>query len=176
MTISYLVLLDMRFSCENKYCYLQGHDAVQSGRSSSTFIGLEISQGSNQKYPEDGSTMFFRNVTGYLPGYAVPHLSSTIIRRQGSELLRASLNKEVKLSLYVEAPTFSRQSAHRWRWNCQPYAPASRPLLPGRFLELICVRGWIDSRAVMRLEGLGQLENPMTSSGIEPSTVRLRRH
>jgi hypothetical protein len=24
----------------------------------------------------------------------------------------------------VEAPTFSRQSAHRWRWGCQPYAPA----------------------------------------------------
>jgi hypothetical protein len=25
----------------------------------------------------------------------------------------------------VEAPTFSRQSAHRWRWGCQPYAPAA---------------------------------------------------
>jgi hypothetical protein len=25
----------------------------------------------------------------------------------------------------VEASTFSRQSAHRWRWECQPYAPAS---------------------------------------------------
>jgi hypothetical protein len=24
----------------------------------------------------------------------------------------------------VETPTFSRQSAHRWRW-CQPYAPAA---------------------------------------------------
>jgi hypothetical protein len=24
----------------------------------------------------------------------------------------------------VEAPTFSRQSGHRWRWGCQPYAPA----------------------------------------------------
>jgi hypothetical protein len=24
----------------------------------------------------------------------------------------------------VESPTFSRQSAHRWRWSCQPYAPA----------------------------------------------------
>jgi hypothetical protein len=24
----------------------------------------------------------------------------------------------------VEAPTFSRQSAQRWRWGCQPYAPA----------------------------------------------------
>jgi hypothetical protein len=25
----------------------------------------------------------------------------------------------------VEVPTFSRQSAHRWRWGCQPYAPAA---------------------------------------------------
>jgi hypothetical protein len=25
----------------------------------------------------------------------------------------------------VEAPTFSRQSAHRWRWGCQPYAPTT---------------------------------------------------
>jgi hypothetical protein len=25
----------------------------------------------------------------------------------------------------VEAPTFSRQSAHRWQWICQPYAPAA---------------------------------------------------
>jgi hypothetical protein len=25
----------------------------------------------------------------------------------------------------VEAPTFSRQLAHRWRWSCQPYAPAA---------------------------------------------------
>jgi hypothetical protein len=25
----------------------------------------------------------------------------------------------------VEASTFSRHSAHRWRWGCQPYAPAT---------------------------------------------------
>jgi hypothetical protein len=25
----------------------------------------------------------------------------------------------------VEAPTFSKQSAHRWWWGCQPYAPAA---------------------------------------------------
>jgi hypothetical protein len=25
----------------------------------------------------------------------------------------------------IETPTFSRQSAHRWRWCCQPHAPAA---------------------------------------------------
>jgi hypothetical protein len=25
----------------------------------------------------------------------------------------------------VEAPAFSSKSAHRWRWGCQPYAPAA---------------------------------------------------
>jgi hypothetical protein len=30
----------------------------------------------------------------------------------------------------VEAPTFSRQSAHRWLWGCQLNAPAGRPLPP----------------------------------------------
>jgi hypothetical protein len=40
----------------------------------------------------------------------------------------------------VEAPTFSTQSAHRWRWGCQPSAPAGRPLPPERFLVLISVK------------------------------------
>jgi hypothetical protein len=50
---------------------------------------------------------------------------------------------------------------------------AGRPLPSGRFLVLISVRGWADPRAIVRVEGLGQLNNPMTSSGIEPATFRL---
>jgi hypothetical protein len=49
---------------------------------------------------------------------------------------------------------------------------AGRALPPGRFLVLISVRGLVDPRAIVRVEGLGQLKNQMASSGIEPATFR----
>jgi hypothetical protein len=50
---------------------------------------------------------------------------------------------------------------------------AGRFLPTGKFLVLISVRDWVDPRAIVRLEGLGQLKNLMISLGIEPTTFRL---
>jgi hypothetical protein len=36
----------------------------------------------------------------------------------------------------VDAPTFSRQSAHRWQWGCQPYAIAAQPNPSSRTMAL----------------------------------------
>jgi hypothetical protein len=51
---------------------------------------------------------------------------------------------------------------------------AGRPLPPGKFLILISLRGLVDHRAIVLLEGLGQLKNPMTSLGIESATFRIK--
>jgi hypothetical protein len=48
-----------------------------------------------------------------------------------------------------------------------------RPLPPGRFLVLISVRSWVDPKAIVRLEGISQLKNPLTSTAIESATFRL---
>jgi hypothetical protein len=48
---------------------------------------------------------------------------------------------------------------------------AGSTLPPGRFLVLISVIGSVDPTA--RLEGLIQLKNSMTSSGIKPATFML---
>jgi hypothetical protein len=66
----------------------------------------------------------------------------------------------------VEAPTFSRQSAHRWA--VRSVSRAGRSLPPRRFLALIFVIGWVDPRVLLRLERLGQLKK--SSDHIEKQT------
>jgi hypothetical protein len=51
----------------------------------------------------------------------------------------------------------------RWLWGCQPYTPV--PFYPpGTFLVLTSVRGWLNPRVIMQLEGLHHLKNLITSS------------
>jgi hypothetical protein len=53
----------------------------------------------------------------------------------------------------------------------QPYAPTA--FTPGNFVVLISVRGWVDPRAIVRLEGLGNLNKNPLHSGLEPTTFLL---
>jgi hypothetical protein len=58
------------------------------------------------------------------------------------------------------------------REGCQPYAPSD--LYPQRsYLELISIRGGLEPRAIVRLEGLSKLKKKITSWEIEPATFRL---
>jgi hypothetical protein len=69
----------------------------------------------------------------------------------------------------VKGLTFSRQLARLSALR------AGHSLSPGGFLVLISVRGWLDARAIMWLEGLGQLKNPLTSSGTKPTSTSMWR-
>jgi hypothetical protein len=50
---------------------------------------------------------------------------------------------------------------------------AGCPLPPQEDYWYSFVRGWVNSRAIVWLEGLGQLKNPITSLGTEPVTLQL---
>jgi hypothetical protein len=56
----------------------------------------------------------------------------------------------------IEASMFSRKLAHRWRWS-YPYAPTA---LYSRqyFWYSFGVRGWVNLRIIVRLEGIGKLK------------------
>jgi hypothetical protein len=46
-------------------------------------------------------------------------------------------------------------------------------LPPGKFLAHAPLRGWLDHKTSVILEGIGQLINTKTSSETEPVTIRL---
>ena len=75
----------------------------------------------------------------------------------------------------VQAPIISRQSAGE---GGKVISPKQRqplhPLHQERSLVLISVRGWVDLMAPVRPQGLSQRKIPMTPSGIEPATFRLK--
>jgi hypothetical protein len=73
----------------------------------------------------------------------------------------------------IESPTLSRQSAHRWRLGCKPYASAA--LYSQKYLlVLISVRGRVNSRVIVQLEGFVKKKiKSITSSGLESASFLL---
>jgi hypothetical protein len=90
-------------------------------------------------------------------------------------------DQKVKLYLYeaVEAHRVVRRRGFQIVWTVGSQMAVrlsdlctGRRLPPERFLVLISVRRWVDSRAIVQLERLGTFKNPVTTSGIEPATFR----
>jgi hypothetical protein len=67
----------------------------------------------------------------------------------------------------VDAPTFLDS---RFTDGGEVVSLTRRPFFT--LQGLISVSGWVYLRAIVRLEELGELKNPITSSGIEPATFR----
>jgi hypothetical protein len=89
----------------------------------------------------------------FLPQLWELHIYSGV-RRRGSHILETNgIQKAVSL----------------------PVLRTGSPLPQAWYLTLISVRGWVDTRAIARLEEL-QLKHLMTSSGIEISTYKLVRY
>jgi hypothetical protein len=104
----------------------------------------------------------------------ISHLASIPMQ---STFDRGSFNKYLayRTNMDATAPTFFRQWPHRWRWGRQPYSPANLPHFTFAKIDLvlIIVRGTVEIKAAVVMQTLGQLQNQVISSGIEPITFRL---
>jgi hypothetical protein len=77
----------------------------------------------------------YHNLSGFVSVSPNWHLKRTFIREGPKELWGP------------ETPTFYRSGAQRWRWVCHAYAAAASYWPEKFFLELISVRGSVNSRA-----------------------------
>jgi hypothetical protein len=76
-------------------------------------------------------------------------------------------------------PILYRQSAHRWRQGCEPYAPAELYSLEALFFCYDTHFRWRLSKPqdLVPSEGLGKLKkNSFTSSGLETVTFRFEAY
>jgi hypothetical protein len=101
------------------------------------------------------------------------HPSNTVLSAEGN-------TEKLSLLQAVEAQRVVRRRGSHICWTrltdgWEVVSPTSRPpFTSGRFLVIISVRGWVDPRAIMWSEELGQLKSPMTLSRIEPATFGLQ--
>jgi hypothetical protein len=99
------------------------------------------------------------------------HISNTSCRKKSKTILLTSRGgpKDCETSRLLHFPN-NRLTDGGEVVSLKRRTVTLYPLLP---LILISVRGWLDPRAIVRLEGLRQLKNPTALSGIEPVTFRL---
>jgi hypothetical protein len=76
----------------------------------------------------------------------------------------------MKLAIQINL-VISRQSAHRRRQVCQPYAPTA--LYSQEVFWYSSLLADVSTRRLYIVEGLGQLKIPVISSGIETATLKL---
>jgi hypothetical protein len=68
----------------------------------------------------------------------------------------------------VQAPTFSRQPAHRWRWGRQTYAPAALYAQEDSWYSFL-----LEAESTRGLSAAGSIRPIEKSNDIEPATFRL---
>jgi hypothetical protein len=99
----------------------------------------------------------------------MPHGQSDGSLRPYSRLSRPN-KKKFKLSMEAHRVLSHRGSQIFWKIASQmavgfPALLNGRSLPPGRFLVLISVRGWVNPRAILCIQGLGQLKSSSDLNG-----------